>query len=274
MAEGWVKLHRCLLDKAIWKSSKAEQKAVLITILLLANHKDNEWEWQGKKYTCKPGQFITSLQSLAEVSGTSIQVIRTSLLRFEKYEFLTNESTKTGRLITVVNWGIYQSKDEEANKATNKDLTNSQQTTNKDLTTNNNDNNEKNDKKTNNIINPSSSEKEIFDYWNSQRIVVHPKFTNGIRIAIELAVKRYSSESIKTAIDHYAIMFFDNNYEWCTYKWGIEKFLEDPKGIMSFMDDGQKWLSYQNIQKNNSKESCLFNEFGDPIPGAFDQTPI
>ena len=43
MADGWVKLHRCLLDKAIWKKSKAEQKAVLITVLLLANHKNNEW---------------------------------------------------------------------------------------------------------------------------------------------------------------------------------------------------------------------------------------
>ncbi len=158
MADGWVKLHRCLLDKAIWKKSKAEQKAVLITVLLLANHKNNEWEWQGKKYTCKPGQFITSLQSLAETAGTTIQIVRTSLQRFEKYEFLTNESTKTGRLITIVNWGFYQAKDDEPNKVANKDLTDDQQTTNKDLTTNKNDKKEKNDK---NIYTPE------FESWYS-----------------------------------------------------------------------------------------------------------
>jgi len=159
MADGWVKLHRCLLDKAIWKKSKAEQKAVLITVLLLANHKNNEWEWQGKKYTCKPGQFITSLQSLAETAGTTIQIVRTSLQRFEKYEFLTNESTKTGRLITIVNWGFYQAKDDKPNKVANKDLTDNQQTTNKDLTTNKNDKKEKNDK---NIYTPE------FELWYSE----------------------------------------------------------------------------------------------------------
>ena len=54
--------------------------------------------------------------------------------KFEKYEFLTQEVTKTGRLLNIVNWGVYQSGFEEDNKDTNKEVTNNQQSTNKELT--------------------------------------------------------------------------------------------------------------------------------------------
>lgn len=60
----------------------------------------------------------------------------------QKLEFLTNESTKTGRLITILNWELYQQDYKKANKDSNKDLTNNQQTPNIDLTPNNNDNND------------------------------------------------------------------------------------------------------------------------------------
>lgn len=136
--QGWIKLHRCLLDKPIWKQSTAEQKTVLITILMLANHKSNEWEFEGKKFKCEAGQFVTSLASLAEKSGKgiSIQNVRSALSRFEKLGFLTNKSTKTGRLITVENWGLYQSETE--NQQSN------QQRGNKEVTTNKKDKNERN----------------------------------------------------------------------------------------------------------------------------------
>lgn len=109
---GWVKVHRELLDKAIWKLSTPEQKVVLITILMLANHSSNQWEFEGKKFVCKAGQFVTSLNSLAEYcgKGVSVQNVRSALDRFERYEFITNKSTNTGRLITVVNWDKYQDK--------------------------------------------------------------------------------------------------------------------------------------------------------------------
>lgn len=135
--QGWIKLYRQLTNKAIWKCSTPEQKVVLITLLLMADHTGNEWEWQGKKHITKPGQFITSLKSIAEKAGQgiSIQNVRSSLKKFEKYEFLTNKSTKTGRLITIVNWELYQAKPEES---TDKP-TNDQQRGNKEVTTNKND---------------------------------------------------------------------------------------------------------------------------------------
>lgn len=136
MWDTWVKLYRNLLEKPIWKQSTPEQKTILITLLMMVNYTASEWEWEGKIFTCEPGQIVTSLESIAQKSGKgiSIQNVRTALKRFEKLGFLTDESTKSGRLITVENWGKYQGVDVEPNKEPNKDLTKSQQTSNKDLT--------------------------------------------------------------------------------------------------------------------------------------------
>lgn len=137
---GWIKLYRELLDKPIWFESTPEQKVILITLLLMANHDGRQWEWQGKQYYAGPGQFVTSLSKIAEKAGPgiSMQNVRTALKRFEKFNFLTNQSTKVNRLITIVNWGIYQDNPNEPNKDDNSQLTKSQQSTNKELTTNKN----------------------------------------------------------------------------------------------------------------------------------------
>lgn len=160
---GWVKLYRELKSKSIWQLSSPEQKVVLITILLLANHEENKWEWKGEQFTCKPGQLITSLNSLVREcgDGVSIQNVRTALDRFEKLGFLTNVSTKTGRLITVLNWEKYQGKDFVDNKGSNKEVTKSQQRPNKDLTTNKNDKEcYKNDKEIKKYNMPSAEPEE------------------------------------------------------------------------------------------------------------------
>lgn len=148
--QGWVKIHRELLKKPIWLLSTPQQKSILITILLMANHEEKEWEWKGERYVCQPGQVVTSLDKIAKKSGKgiSIQNVRTALSRFEKYEFLTNESTSQNRLITICNWEQYQENENGTNKDTNNQLTDDQQTPNKQLTTNKNDKNYKNDKNT------------------------------------------------------------------------------------------------------------------------------
>jgi len=114
-----------------------EQKAILITLLAMANFNDKEWEWKGEKFKAEKGQFVTSLESIAKNSGkgVSIRNVRTALERFEKLEFLTNESTKTGRLITIVNWLLYQQDEKENDKPPDKDLTKTRQRPDKDLTT-------------------------------------------------------------------------------------------------------------------------------------------
>ena len=149
--QGWIKLYRKLLDDTLWEISTPHQKVVMITLLLMASHKENEWYWQGKRFDIKAGEFVTSIDSIARKGGNGIskQNVRSALKKFENYGFLTNKSTKNGRLISICNWSRYQDNNSEANTGPNKDLTKTQQRPNKDPTPINNDKNikkEKNDK--------------------------------------------------------------------------------------------------------------------------------
>lgn len=137
---GWIKLYRDLRAKSIWQLSSPPQKVVLITILLLANHEESKWEWKGEQFICRPGQLITSLSSLVKECGDGVTIrnVRTSLDRFEKLGFLTNTSTKTGRLLTIVNWDKYQGYDFVNDNGSSKELTKSRQRADKEPTPNKN----------------------------------------------------------------------------------------------------------------------------------------
>lgn len=164
---GWIKLYRELIDKPIWINSTLEQRVILITLLCMANHKPKKWEWQGKPYEVQAGQFITSLPGIAEkchCKSITVQKVRTCLLRFEKLGFLTSKSTNKNRLITIVNWELYQSIDSKNNKQTNKQLTSNQQADNKRITTNKKEKKEKK-VKNNNIC--SNSDELFSQFWSA-----------------------------------------------------------------------------------------------------------
>ena len=129
----WLKLHRKIQNSAMYKALNSKQRDILIQCLILANYEESEWEYNNESYKCKPGQFISSLDSIKKncAKDVSIQNIRTCLLKLEKWHFLTNESTNKNRLITIVKWEQYQKKEE---KLTSK-ITCDQQATNKQLTT-------------------------------------------------------------------------------------------------------------------------------------------
>lgn len=193
--KGWIKLYRILLDKPIWINSTPEQCKILVTLLLMANHEEAEWEWQREKFKIKPGQFITSLDSIVKKCGKGIttQNVRTALSRFEKLNFLTNESTKSGRLISIENWELYQCYFNEIIKDNNKDLTKNQQRPNKDLTPNKNDKNNKNVK---NI--DSDFEKEIISLYPGKKI-------KSVREKkLPKLLQEYGEEQIKRCVKRYA----------------------------------------------------------------------
>ena len=146
--DGWIKLHRKLLNSDMYLNLNSCQRDLLIQCLLMANHKTKKWEYGKLIFECFPGQFITSLEKLKSrcAKDVTIQNVRTALVKLEKWGFLTNHSTKTGRLITICNYSHYQDEEKTTNKDVNKALTKHQQSTNKELTTNKNDKNEKNEK--------------------------------------------------------------------------------------------------------------------------------
>ena len=259
---GWVKLWREMLSKAIWSSSSPEQKTVLITVLLLANHERNEWMWNGEKYSCEAGQLITSLRSLQEAcgDGVSMQNVRTALVKFEKLGFLTNESTKTGRLITIVNWAKYQGEGDKANKASNKEVTKHSQSTNKALTPNKNDKNDKNDK---DII--FSPEKEPS---GKKKKAEEPKHKYGTYGHVLLTDKQYAKlvaeYGEEWTLD--TIQYTDNYCEASgrTYK----NYLQAMKN-WAFAEVKKKGYKRMPAQQQQSQGTVQYGFDGKPIGGGY-----
>lgn len=188
---GWVKLYRELFDKPIWEASTPEQKVILVTLLAMANHREKEWEWKGERYKAAPGQFVTSLPSIAKKAGKgiSIQNVRTALKRFESYGFLTDEATNKNRLITIVNWGFYQCSDEQPTA----ELTGNQQAANRQLTANKNVRSKE--------VKDTSESDSLFEEWWS----LYAKKEGRAK-----CIKKYKT-LLKTH-DHQSIMSGTRNY--------------------------------------------------------------
>ena len=224
----------------------------------MANHREKEWEWRGKRYKAEPGQFVTSLSSIAEKSGKgiSVQNVRTALKRFEKYEFLTNESTNKNRLITIINWELYQGSDDITNKQPNKQLTSNQQATNKQLTTNKNDKNDNNDNKERVAI----PYQEIADTYNSicksfPRLM---KLSDARKRAIKARLNTYSLEDFKmlfTMAEESDFLKGKNDRSWsATFDWLIKD-----SNMAKVLDGNYKNKNKSSIAKSNSKNK--FTQF-------------
>lgn len=228
--KGWIKLYRILLDKPIWTNSTPEQCKILITLLLMANHEEAEWEWQREKFKVKPGQFITSLDNIVKKcgKGISIQNVRTSLKRFEELKFLTNKSTKNGRLISIENWELYQYCFNDINKGSNIDLTKTQQRANKDLTPNNNNNNNKNNKNdsiSKDILVPKHLV-PIQDKWNSLGLSKIRDIKGNRLKLLNARIKEYGIDGVLEAIENIKTSSFlkgQNKNNWViVFDWFIK----------------------------------------------------
>lgn len=271
---GWIKLHRALLDKTIWINSTPEQKTILVTLLLMANHEPNQWEWKGKKYTVKSGEFITSLEKIVAKCGKGIttQNVRSALKRFEKLQFLTNESTKQSRLIKIENWGLYQDEENQPNKATNKEVTNDQQRPNKEVTTNKNDKNDKN------IFNNLSNDKLfvlLIEKWNElpdaiSKISTLKKDTQRYKM-LSQRINEYGSDKILEAIEKIkqsSFLLGQNKSGWTiTFEWFVRpnNFVKVLEGnyIDKKINKGNfakgKYIEQQDILSEEEKQEKLKN---------------
>ncbi len=142
--EGWIKLHRKLLNWEWYKNSNMVH--VFIHLLFSANYESKKW--QGIEI--KRGQFVTGRKSLSGSTGISEQSIRTCLSKLKSTNEITIKSTNKYSVITINKYEEYQMNGEEATNTLTTKTTKSQPTVNQQLTTTNNikkDKKEKNIKK-------------------------------------------------------------------------------------------------------------------------------
>lgn len=92
---------------------------------------------------------------------------------------------------------------------------------------------------------------DIFNYWNAKKIIVHRELTEDIKRVAAKAIHKYGTDNIKKAIEHYAQIQNDESY-YFNYKWSLKEFLKQSNCIPDFLDDGSKWVSYQNRKVDNA----------------------
>ena len=130
MMNGFIKLYRSLLD---WDwIAEPNTLSVFIQLLLRARFVNGHW----KGVSIESGQLITSLKSLSSATGLSIQSVRTSLKHLESTGEITVKVTNKYRIITVTNWGKYQTISPSATNKSTDYLTDSQQVANRHLADN------------------------------------------------------------------------------------------------------------------------------------------
>ena len=103
---GWVKLHRKLLDHP--RASDPEWFSVWGHLMLLATHQDYKVLFKGVERVLKPGQLITSRDSLAKRCGISASKAERVLKWMEIEQQIEQEASAVNRLITITNWNTYQ----------------------------------------------------------------------------------------------------------------------------------------------------------------------
>lgn len=134
MNEGYIKLHRKILDNPIINKDN-DYFRLWIYLLLKATHQEISAMFGGKRITLKPGELITGTLSLSKNLGIEKMKIQRILKAFESDKQIEQQISNKGRLIKVVNWELYQSSDNQFDKQ----MINKRETTDKQLITNKNE---------------------------------------------------------------------------------------------------------------------------------------
>ena len=129
MSEGWVKLHRKLLESSVMNRSAYFH--LWVTLLLLATHKESKFIWNNQEQILKPGQLLTGRKKLSKLTGINEWKVERILKFLESAQQITQRSSSKNRIISIKNWEKYQAVEiagqETAQQLHNKSTSNTQQ---------------------------------------------------------------------------------------------------------------------------------------------------
>ena len=148
--EGWIKLHRKILDNPIIFKDK-DYLAIWIYLLLNATHKEIPALFKGKKIILQKGQLITGRKSISKQLDISESKTYRVLNAYKSEHQIEQQISNRNSLITIVNWDKYQITEQQIEQQMNSNRTASEQQVN----TNKNVKNDKNVKNGRNNISAS-----------------------------------------------------------------------------------------------------------------------
>ena len=106
--QGWVKIHRDLLDNELWSDKPFTKGQAWVDLLLLANHKDKNVLIGSHTEMVERGSFITSELKLMERWGWGRKKVKLFLNFLESQKMIERNANNKRTAITIVNFGFYQ----------------------------------------------------------------------------------------------------------------------------------------------------------------------
>ena len=106
--QGWVKLHRSLLEHWLHEDKPFCRFGAWVDLILLANHEEKKFLATTGLITIKCGQLLTSYRSLSERWGWSKDKVSHFLNTLESDGMIQRNQDKSRTLLTIVNYSVYQ----------------------------------------------------------------------------------------------------------------------------------------------------------------------
>lgn len=192
--QGWIKLHRKVLDNYLFQEKRTFSKFEAWTYLLLsANHKEHKFLLGSELLTVKSGQVITSETKLMKRFNWSKSKLRRFLSLLESDNMIERKTDTKKTTLTLVNYEVYQQ--QETTKKPRKDHKGTKKGLQKDTIKN-----EENDKQC--FKNGKEQIDEVFSFFNLN----HNKMPKIISIKenrkthLESRLKDHGLETVKEAI--------------------------------------------------------------------------
>ena len=103
---GWIKVSRSILNH--WVFTDEIVFKIWMYLLLQANHEDRKIIFDGELFDIKRGQHLTSIRKIAADVKCSRSKVARTLDVMKREQMLESSCFKSGTLLTIVNYGIYQ----------------------------------------------------------------------------------------------------------------------------------------------------------------------
>lgn len=194
---GYIRLHRKILESGIYKTEKLFKLAV--TLLLLANHKDGKWNG----IEIPRGSLVTGRKALSKITFMNESGIYKNLKKLENMRFCNIKSNNEFSVISILKYDQYQS---NSNNQSNNEVTTKEQRSNT------NKNNKKNKK---NNIELSPRVKWVMEELSNS--------FNPTKRTVDIIDKDFGSYKITDVVKKYAAQCEDDNKTPSTA--GLQKWL-------------------------------------------------
>ncbi|EQB34806.1 hypothetical protein M948_20715 [Virgibacillus sp. CM-4] len=163
--QGWIKLHRQLLGSPIFQNEKLLK--VFVYCLLKATHSDHQQLVGKQTVSLKPGQFVFGRRKAAMELDMKESTVRDYMKVLKNDNAITITPTNKFSIITIVNWEVYQSKEDNNRQQNDNKMTAERQQ-------NDTNKNEKNDKEI------STTTNDAIVFYQNNFGIIRPHMTEEI----------------------------------------------------------------------------------------------